>query len=368
MSRTASHGAGRAARTNMNRTLAQWLAANPGGAVASAGFLAVLPFFGFGLVFFMIGAIPAFLVLTRGPRVGLLVGLGTALITAGTAAAIGRSPLFGVLYSAWVLVPPLALSVLLARTGSLSMCLQVATLIAVAMLVGMHLLMGPPEKFFSPFIQDLARQFQSQGVPQEDADNILSTLAKTLWGSIAVVAMLGAVLSVFVARWMQAFTESLERPTVDPVTALAVGLLLVVAVGAGMERSIAMEIMKNIMVVVVLVVAFALPRSPTAFSGEFHEVRLGIALAAVTLGVAAASFFLHSTVIADVAGLFLCAFMVVGFSAAHRAKVRGSLGTLMLATLYVLTLLLAPIMVLVMAAWGFVENWLRSQRATSVAS
>ncbi|HEX9207687.1 MAG TPA: hypothetical protein VF851_05580 [Steroidobacteraceae bacterium] len=352
----------------MNRSLAQWLADNPGGAVAAAGFLAVLPFFGFGLVFFLIGAVPAYLVLARGPRVGFLVGLGTALITAATAAAIGRSPVFGLLYSAWVLVPPIALSVLLARTGSLSMCLQVATLIAVAMLVGMHVLLGQPEKFFSPFIQDLAQQFQSQGVPQEDANNILSTMAKTLWGSIAVVAMLGAVLSVFVARWMQAFAESAERPALDPVTVLAAGLLVLVAVGATMERSIAMEIVKNFMVVVLLVVAFALPRKPTAYSGEFHEVRLGLALAAVTLAVAAASFLVRSAVVADVAGLFLCAFMVVGFSAAHRAKVRGTVGTLALATLYVLTLLLAPIMVLVMAAWGFVENWLRSQRAAPVAS
>ena len=56
----------------------------------------------------------------------------------------GRPVPVGLIYSAWVLGPPLVLAVLLARTDSLSLCLQVAALAGVVMLVLLHLSFGDP--------------------------------------------------------------------------------------------------------------------------------------------------------------------------------------------------------------------------------
>lgn len=52
----------------MNRSLAQWLADNPVGAVLVTGLLGLLPLFGVGVAFFLPGAVPALIVLVRGER------------------------------------------------------------------------------------------------------------------------------------------------------------------------------------------------------------------------------------------------------------------------------------------------------------
>ena len=54
----------------MNRTFASWIADNPGGAVFVTGLLGLLPLFGLGFAFFLPGAVPALVVLARGPAAG----------------------------------------------------------------------------------------------------------------------------------------------------------------------------------------------------------------------------------------------------------------------------------------------------------
>ena len=73
----------------MNRSLAQWLAGNPVGAVFVTGLLGLLPLLGVGVAFFLPGAVPALIVLVRGERQGVVVAAGASLlltrITAATA-------------------------------------------------------------------------------------------------------------------------------------------------------------------------------------------------------------------------------------------------------------------------------------------
>jgi hypothetical protein len=66
----------------MNRSLAQWLAGNPVGAVVATGLLGLLPLLGIGVLFFLPGAVPALIVLVRGERQGVLVALGASLLLA----------------------------------------------------------------------------------------------------------------------------------------------------------------------------------------------------------------------------------------------------------------------------------------------
>ena len=63
-----------------------------------------------------------------------MVAAGASLLLALAMWTIGRPPPVGLIYSLWVLGPPLALSVLLGRSGSLVLCLQVAVLAGVVML------------------------------------------------------------------------------------------------------------------------------------------------------------------------------------------------------------------------------------------
>jgi len=120
----------------MNRSIANWLATNPGGAVFATGLLGLLPFFGIGFFFFLPGAVPALLALARGPRQGAMVAAGASLLLALAIWFIGRSVPVGVIYAFWVLGPPLALAWVLRRTGSLSLCLQLATLAGIGLVIG----------------------------------------------------------------------------------------------------------------------------------------------------------------------------------------------------------------------------------------
>jgi hypothetical protein len=299
----------------MNRSLAQWLAGNPVGAVMVTALLGLLPLLGAGMAFFLPGAVPALLVLVRGVRAGAIVAAGASLLLAAAMLMFGRPITVGFIYSTWVLGPPLLLAVLLQRSESLSLCLQVATLAGAALLVVLHGTLGDPQQFWAPFVRDLAHEMKARGVPMDlEKDGLADTLARTLWGWVAVLTMLLAMCALFLARWWQS--------------------------RAG---------------------------QPGRFGAEYQQLRLGVALGAAAAVAIAASLLSDRPLVDDVARLFLGALMIVGLAAAHRFKASGRLGGTWLWLIYVLLVLAAPITVAVLAGWGFVDNWLRSQRAAQGA-
>jgi hypothetical protein len=293
----------------MNRALAQWLAGNPVGAVLLTALLGLLPLLGVGVAFFLPGAVPALLVLVRGVRAGTIVAAGASLLLAAAMVMFGRPMAVGFVYSAWVLGPPLLLAILLHRTESLSLCLQVATLVGAALLVVLHGSLGDPQQFWAPFVRDLAQEMKTRGVPMDlEKDGLADTLARTLWGWVAVLTMLLAMCALFLARWWQ-----------------------------------------------------SLPERAGSFGAEFRQLRLGRVLGIVAAVVVGASLFSERALVDDVGRLFLGSLVIVGLAAAHRAVAQDRLGTVWLWVTYALLVLVAPFAVVALAAWGFVDNWLRSQ-------
>jgi hypothetical protein len=57
--------------------------------------------------------------------------------------------------------------------------------------------------------------------------------------------------------------------------------------------------------------------------------------------------------------------VIVGLAAVHRLVAAGSLSAGWLWATYLLLVLVAPFAVAGLAAWGFVDNWKRSQRRAS---
>jgi hypothetical protein len=299
----------------MNRSFASWLTQSPGGAVFATGLLGLLPLFGLGFAFFLPGAVPALVSLARGPKLGMSVALGASVLLTLSMWAIGRPVPVGLIYSAWVLGPPLALAAVLARTRSLSMCLQLAVLAGVVLLVFLHVKLGDPEKFWAPFVRDLSEQMQQRGLPMDlEKDGLVETLARTLWGWVTVLTVLLAMCALFLARWWQS--------------------------RAG---------------------------QPGGFGAEFQQLRLGVVLGVAAAAAIAASLLSDRPLVDDLARVFVGALMIVGLAAAHRFKAAGRQGGTWLWLIYVLLVLAAPITVAVLAGWGFVDNWLRSQRAAQGA-
>ncbi len=310
----------------MNRSLAKWLAGNLVGAVVVTALLGLLPLLGVGFAFFLPGAVPALIVLVRGTRAGLGVALGATGLLAASMLLFGRPMGVGLVYAAWVLGPPLALAVLLRRTESLSLCLQVATLVGAVLLVVLHVAFGDPEQFWAPFVRDLAQEMQKHGLPAEMLDEGLAeTLARTLWGWVAVLTMLLAMCGLFLARWWQSLPEH-AGSFGEEFRQLRIGRVLGVAAA-------------------VIVGAWLLPRLPV----------IGEALPRWPL-------------VDDLGRLFISALVIVGLAVLHRAVALGKLNTAWLWAAYALLVILPPAAVAGLAGWGFVDNWLRSQRATTAVA
>ena len=241
---------------------------------------------------------------------GLIVAVGATVLLAGAMMAFNRPIPVGLIYSGWVLGPPLLLAVLLARTQSLSMCLQVATLMGALMVVGLHVSFGDPEQFWAPFVRDLAQQMKQRGLPMDlEKDGLVETLARTLWGWVAVLTMLLAMCALFLARWWQSLL-------------------------AGDGR----------------------------FAVEFRELRLGLALGLAAALVLAASLLTEPVLVDDIGRLFLAALVIVGLAGVHRMAAAGRLNSGWLWATYAMLMLVAPFAVAVLAAWGFLDNWTRSRR------
>jgi len=111
----------------------------------------------------------------------------------------------------------------------------------------------------------------------------------------------------------------------------------------------------------------SLPDRAGRFGAEFQQLRLGVVLGAVAAAVIAASLLLDRPLVDDLGRIFLGALTLVGLAAAHRFKASGRLNGAWLWAIYVLLVVAAPIMVAALAGWGFVDNWLRSQRAAQAA-
>jgi hypothetical protein len=269
----------------------------------------LLPLLGVGVLFFLPGAVPALIVLVRGERQGVIVALGASLLLAAAMLAFGRPMPLGFIYSAWVLGPPLLLAVLLRRTESLSLCLQVATLVGAVLLVVLHGSLGDPQQFWAPFVRDLAQQVKSSGLGVDlEKDGLADTLARTLWGWVAVLTMTLAMCALFMARWWQ-----------------------------------------------------SLPERAGEFGAEFRQIRLGRALGLAALVVIGVSLFTQQALVDDIGRLFLGALVIVGLAAVHRAVAEDKLGAVWLWVTYATLVFVAPFAVVGLAAWGFVDNWWRSQ-------
>jgi hypothetical protein len=102
-----------------------------------------------------------------------------------------------------------------------------------------------------------------------------------------------------------------------------------------------------------------------SFGKEFQSIRLGLVLGAAAAIILVASQLTKIVLLDDLGRLFLGALMVVGLAAAHRMVAAGRLGAGWLWAIYVTLVLVAPAMVAILAAWGFVDNWARSRTNTA---
>jgi len=262
-------------------------------------------------------AIPVLSALRFDARNGLIVaaiGTGAATyITYSLASSVMAGTFIGI---ALTFFGPLALGVLLKRTGSLNLCFQVAVLAIGVLLAIVHAALPDPVGFWKPLLLQMLDSMQQAGIKIEgDRDALVAGWAPAMWGALGGLTLATLFGSMLLGRWWD-----------------------------------------------------SLVRAPGAFGAEYRNLRLGVALGVVVTVVFVLAIVTNRPLISALAWVAFVALAFQGLAAAHRMRASGRLNRGWLAAIYLLLIvpLSSMLTMFVLASWGFADNWLRPRRPASL--
>lgn len=297
----------------MHRAIAAWLTERPwraAGAIALLGMLTQL----IQPITVLVCAIPVLSALHFDARTGLRVAaIGTAaaswLIYWMTPAVMTGTFVGNVL----VFFGPLALALLLKRTGSLNLCFQVTVLSIAVLLVVVHVALPDPVAFWKPLLMLVLDSMQHAGITVDgDRDAVIAGWAPAMWGALGALTLATLFGSLLLGRWWE-----------------------------------------------------TLLRAPGAFGVEYQNLRLGIALGVTVTVVFVLAMTIDSPLLSALSWVAFVALAFQGLAAAHRSRAGGHLNRGWLAAIYLLLIVPLSMMLtmFVLAIWGFADNWLRPRQA-----
>ncbi len=293
----------------MHRAIAVWLTGHPWrAAFASAMCGALSP--QLPLPFLVIAAAIGVLVALR---FDLRYAVGMAF-TAGLAASWvvlslarpGGWLVFGV---AVLFFGPMLLGWLLRNTGSLNLAFQVALLSMAVLLIGLFAVLPDPVGIWREQLELAWTSMAKAGLQIEgDRDVIIAAWARTMWGGLAALSLGTVFGAVLLGRWWQSLLDT-----------------------------------------------------PGSFGVEYRQLRLGRAMGIATTVLFIVALLTDSALVASLAWVAFAALAFQGLAAAHRSKAVGRLDRGWLVAIYVLLIVLpvTSFVVLMLAIWGFADNWLR---------
>ena len=300
----------------MHRAIAAWLTERPWRAAGVIAFCGVLTQLVPPLTVFVC-AIPVLSALRFDARNGLIVaaiGTGAATyITYSLASSVMAGTFIGI---ALTFFGPLALGVLLKRTGSLNLCFQVAVLAIGVLLAIVHAALPDPVGFWKPLLLQMLDSMQQAGIKLEgDRNALVDGWAPAMWGALGGLTLATLFGSMLLGRWWD-----------------------------------------------------SLVRAPGAFGAEYRNLRLGVALGVVVTVVFVLAIATNRPLISALAWVAFVALAFQGLAAAHRMRASGRLNRGWLAAIYLLLIvpLSSMLTMFVLASWGFADNWLRPRRPASL--
>jgi hypothetical protein len=249
------------------------------------------------------------------------IGLGVAAIGVAASCAIIYALVPAVMTGTFIgismtFLGPLALTLLLKRTGSLNLCFQVAVL-SVAVLLGIvHVALPDPVAFWTQLLTQMMDSMQAAGLKIEgDREALIASVAPAMWGALGALTLATVFSSLLLGRWWE-----------------------------------------------------TLLRAPGAFGAEYRSLRLGVALGVAVTVIFALAMTIDAPLISALAWVAFVALAFQGLAAAHRSRAGGRLNRGWLAAIYLLLIVPLSMMVtmFVLALWGFADNWLRPRRPASL--
>ncbi|MEL7449577.1 MAG: hypothetical protein AAFN78_10225 [Pseudomonadota bacterium] len=251
------------------------------------------------------GALLALVTLARGLREGLLVASLSLLAVLAAFVALGVQPeaVLATMLTAWV--PIMALAILLGLRGSLALVVQVAVLLVAAVVTLIVLSLGDPTVFWrSMFDDQVIPWMNDNGLPVRVSGEALDALALQMTGFAAGIAMLLTLAHLFLARWMQSLVER-----------------------------------------------------PGGFGAEYHDLRMGLVVGVLAGLAFTLNAIVNVAIVQNVAWVFIAAFYLQGLAVVHSIVATLDAGRVWLVVLYVFMALQFPIVAVLLAGLGFVDNW-----------
>lgn len=287
------------------KELINWLSAYRHRAAISAMAMAGTPF----LMPFSIGMVV--LAALRGPaRDGLLVVGGAVLALAVLQLFMPGAITLAVVTAAVYWLPGVALAQVLARTGSLALCLQLLTLVGLAAVLAFWLIVDQPARWWLPVLEEhLAPLLQARD-QAFDMATLLPALAQFLTGMVVAAWVVTMALGLMIGRWWQ-------------------GLLAEAAtVGA-----------------------------------EFRNHRQGLLVGGVAALVFLAAGLTGYTLLQNLVVVLIAVFVLQGLALTHWVVHQRGLSGGWLLAVYLVLPFGAPWSMVVLAAVGFMDNWMNLRRA-----
>lgn len=298
----------------MHRAIATWLIERSWRAVfagALCGAMAPqmpMPFL------ILAGGIPVLMALRGAERVAFGAASTAAIAAAWTLLSL-EPPAIGTLAgTVAVIYSALGLAWVWRRTGALNLCFQLAVLGTALALTLIYVFVSDPEALWVERLTHLVRMMSEAGITLEgDVGALVRMWARTMWGALAALTLGAILLSLFLGRWWAALLQT-----------------------------------------------------PGEFGNEFRQLRLGRVLGMGVTLLLIAALGLQSAWIDSLAWVALAGLAFQGLAAAHRSRAVGRLHRGWIAGIYVLLLmpLSTSLTVLLLAIWGFADNWLRPQRVS----
>ncbi|MBI5461730.1 MAG: hypothetical protein HY941_06040 [Gammaproteobacteria bacterium] len=243
-------------------------------------------------------------------RLGALQGLSVVLaggVALGVLGVVSSGLALPMIVGAWVLwLPVWALGSLLRSSRSLALSLQVAAAVGVLLVGLVHLWLGSPEAWWAPRLDAvLGPVFATQGL---DAGDYLPNMARWMTALSVAALILGALLSLLLARAWQA------------------GLY-----------------------------------NPGGFAAEFRGLRLGRSFAVASLVLVGGAMLLDGGVaqmLADAVVTLLVVYVLQGLALAHAVVYGMQAHRGWLIGLYAVLLVAAPEFMPLLALLGWMDAWI----------
>lgn len=149
----------------------------------------------------------------------------------------GASPFLGAAYGLMQWLPLMILAVILRKTVSLPVTLQIATVGGMALVLGVHAMWPGAESAWQELLDQVLRPMLSRSeMPADRIDALLGEAARLMTGRFVTSMVLTLALMLFIARWWQArlynpggFREEFTSLNIGKVAAIGATAVLAFA-------------------------------------------------------------------------------------------------------------------------------------------